>query len=741
MRHLLCLLVLLWLSPAQADPYYRGELKHRPRLTFDGRDAAHTQRVVDRINAQAEPWASGYRALRRLVDQGAEVDHRNSGWKGQSDKWNVLYAQETRNGHLAAARALVVWLWAQGLDPAWLQLPRLPGQATPDGWAEGQAAKARRTIERMYDDWPCWRGFGVINRGIVAADSLAMHCVAYDLLAALPRASRGGLGTAERRLGDLASDLRYWFKLTDVYNNNHGMRVAGGLGIAAIALNRHGRYRWWKPGTWWHRPKGWFKKAERLLHPTHRRSDLRYQGRTGAFAEGTSYYAYAADLYLPFFFAQERFTRGSGTRFLAADLTNDLARWSVELRRPDGHRAQLDNARLFKDPTLGFFLSRSPAGGRAADRELLLWDYARNGYPGIGGRRAPFLLAAFDPTDQELTAALARPDPPGLAPTRFLERRGGAVLATGWDPDDAHVYVQAQHGELRTRGLGHESVANGAYAFYAYGDSVTIDPGYFGWTRVKETNRARHRSMVLVDGEGPRPAHRSLVLTWKSGGEDTRIVAGARTQAGPEVRSVETRTRYRKADLARTVALVGRRYLVVEDRCRAKRSKTFSALVQTNAGAARGQPLQRAATVVRYLTHGQANQVCVGAAASTSLSARTESRSSNNGEGPSGHDAIVYTAARQREVDFLTAVAVAPPAGPAPAVEALAASGGQALRVESGGSVDVVVSNPRGGTVRVPASAGTLPLTTSHALTIVSFDAAGQGRVLWVVGPGQVTVQ
>jgi hypothetical protein len=65
-------------------------------------------------------------------------------------------------------------------------------------------------------------------------------------------------------------------------------------------------------------------------------------------------------------------------------------------------------------------------------------------------------------------------------------------------------------------------------------------------------------------------------------------------------------------------------------------------------------------------------------------------------------------------------------------------TGARVLRVEVGGAIDVAVSNLAGGPLAVPALVGTQAFTTDHALTIVSFDAAGGRRVLWTQGQGQV---
>ncbi len=735
-----CFCVLALTATAFAGGQFQNGLTHRPRVGFDGRDGAHTARVLQRINTQQEPWAGAYGALRDLAERGQAVAHGVSGWKQKPDKWAVLYGQETRNGQIATAKAAVAWLYTQGLDPAWRPLPRLPGESTPDGWVRAQVDQARAIVDGVYDDWPCWKGFKVINRGIVAADSLTMNAAAFDLLAALPAAFRPSLDVAERRLGDLASDLNYWAFILASQRNNHTTRVASGLGMAALVLNRHDRYRWYKPGTWWHRPKRWMAKAVKRLHPTRRSSALRHQGEMGAYAEGTSYYHYAADLHQPFFSTYHRFLSGGGTPFLASDLVNDLARWSVGLRLPDGRRPIVDNARVFKDTTPGYFFSRVANGVRgAADQELFLWDWKRAGYPGSRGRRAVFLLGT-DPTDQLVQRVDAMAEP-SFGPSLIQASLGSATLRSGWGPDAAHTLVLAQSGDVRKRGGGHESVANGAFAYFVHGDHVTIDPGYFGFTGVKKTHKGEHRSMVLVDGKAPKPAHKALgFLGWVSGGKDTRVISGPRTQTQhAEVQSVQVASRYERADIGRTVLLVGDRYLLVEDRCSARRSKTYTTQVQTNAGQAKARPLSVSGQTVSYETNRKRLPVSVGAVGTAPLSVRVTRRESSMGESPNGHDAIEFSA-RGSNVRFLTAIAAEPNGASAPRVAGLTCSGGGlALRIAARGEIDVVVSNPGGATVQVAAATGTPVVTTDYEIVVVRFDATGAGRTVWSLGSGSVT--
>lgn len=725
---------------AGAETYFRGDLQHRPRLVFDSRDGAHLARVIDHIDKKEQPWTAAYEALRDDAEKGVVVSHTQSGWKSQKDKWAVLYGRETENGRVARAKAAVAWLYVKGLDPAFRPLPRLPGDATPDGWVKKQAAESVKIIEGMYDDWPCWRGASVMDRGIVAADSLVGHAQAYDFLAALPAPYAVSLDTADRRLGELAGDFHFWLFTIKGQKSNHGIRVASGLGTAAIVLNRHDRYRLLKPGTWYERPSRWIKHAAKLLHPTDKGSNLAYQLETGAFGEGTSYHRYAADLYLPFFFGYDRFLSGGGVPFLKSDPVNDAAAWSLDLRLPDGRRPVVNNATVGHDALVGILLSQVPGGARSdRDQTNLLWDWQKSGYPGAGGSRSLELLGAFDPKPSVVAAAGALVSP-WADPTRFLDRQGEAVLRTSAGPDAAYCLVMARHGAARTHAGGHSSVDNGAFTFFARGDFVTIDPGYAGFTRVKETYKGEHRSLILVDGKAPSPAHKPLgIFRWVSGGEDASLVAGPRTQSGPDVRSAEVATSYEGATLRRTVALVQERYLLVEDRCTSSKDRDFTSQVQTNAGAAKKRPVTTSGTTARFGTARLDLPVCVGGAATAPLSLDSASAFDATGDSPEGHDALRFKA-RGKSVTFLTAIAVEAP-GKTPVVESVALSSGTALRISTGGRVDVAISNPNGALLAVPATATTREVVTDAAFAIVSFDATKTGATLLQVGGTQLVIK
>lgn len=720
-------------SSLEAGPEYQKQLTHRPRMSFDGRDTAHIARFVQRINTQEEPWASAYTGQVSKAKNGSWTDHRSSGWEGQSDKYAKLYSAETRNGELARAKAFVAWLYTtRGLNPGWSPLPRLNGQSSTDAWVRQQIEDAVQIINKMYKDWPCHRGFKVINRGIVAADSLALHCEAYDFLAALPKSwqpSKSQMKGAESRLADFASDLRFWAFTVSFQNTNHGIRVASGLGHAAIALNRYSGSKWWKPGTWYKRPQGWFDCARKMLDPNRRRSDLALQISTGAYAEGSSYYRYAADMYLPFFFAHARFNSGQGS-FLNNPKVIKAARWLVDCRLPDGRRPAIDNSPVVKDTTIAFFLSRAAGAKPAANEQrLFLWDFQQAGQPGMTGRRSVNLMAAYDPTPSQLSSVSA----PSITPTRILPKEGQAVLRNGWDQDDSTTVVNAEHGDARKRGAGHESVDNGHFTHFAHGDFITISPGYAGFSRVTETNQAQHHSIILVNGKGPKPPKKPLIGDYRARGCDAFIRQSARTQSGAQVNAVEVTTRYEKTDIRRTVIQVADRYLLVEDHCKSRRKRSFTSQIHPNAGQAKSRPLSVSGNTVRFQTNRQSVNVCVGCTANESVSTSTRGEFDAFGENPRGHDVIEFKA-RGKQVTFLTAIATQ--SSGQPQVTALnVKNGASALVVRSGNRVDVIVSNPSRKNIKVPASAHSPKFNTRRELIIMSFvGGQSQGQVLYQVG-------
>lgn len=724
-------------SRAEAKPFYRGDLTHRPRLAFDSRDGGHISRTVARIDAREEPWASSYESLRRDAERATRIDWRSSGWKSKSDPYNGLYAGEVKNAAGARAQAAVVWLASQGCNPAWRTLPKRPGEANSQGWLRAEALEAAQTIQAMYDDWPCFRGFKVINRGIVAAEALMLYCEAFDMLSALPsslRPARRELDRARDRIADLASDFRFWLWTVDTYDNNHGLRCAAGLGVAAITLNRYDRYRWYKPGTWYHRPKGWMKRAVKELDPGRRRSDFVAQTRSGGWAEGSSYHNYTAALAWPFYFAGTRFERGRGASFLTHPTVVGATRWMAELRLPDGRRPAIDNSRLFKDFSPAMMLSRAPGAQPSLEaRRLFLWDWTEAGRPGASGRRALQVLAAYDP-DPALVADVQSRSGPGLNPTRVHSKAGQAALRSGWEADAATVIINAESGQARKDGSGHESVDNGAYQFFARGDLITVPPGYAGFTNVEKTNRGHHHSIVLVDGQAPKPAKKGL-LGWKARGADAWLVAGERRFDTPTAKGTAVETRYEKTDIRRSFTLVGEAFLVIEDHIAANKTRELTSLVHVNAGAAKNRPITKSGTTASFQTNRGQVPVAVGATATASLSLETSQEFDAYGEGPAGHEALRFKA-RGKTVTILTAIAT--DAGAAPSVTPITVGSADAcgLKVEAEGRVWLVISNPKRRALDFTAQ-GQPRIETNRAFVVVEVTGGGK-TVSATVGAGHL---
>lgn len=718
-----------------ANPHYHGDLRHRPRLAFDARDSGNIARTVSRISRQVEPWASAYQTQLKIAQSGA-ITHSAGHKKAMetTDKWNRLYEAQIDRGAVAAARALVAWLYlSHDLDPEWAPLTG-EGPGPTREWALKQVKYVQATLFTMVDNWPGELILPMaIDRGIVAADALVMHCLAFDLLAAIPKTIRGSLSVAERRIADFAADFARYYKNVAELRNNHCVRIASALGIAAITVNVFTPPRR-EPG-----PAQWMNTAYSALKPGEAESVLEYQGSTGAWAEGTNYYQYSFELLMPFVSAYTRFLGGAGVPFMRSQLITELVRWSVLLRMPDSRRPMIDDAKLIYDGAPAYFLSQMQGGARSLDdQRLFLWDWRRTlaqakaadaGSPELQGRHGIFLLGTYDPP-QDLVDAVEAMASPAEPPTQFLPERGQAVLRTDWSADAAYLVVQAQHGDVRTHGSAHEIPANGSYCFHTRGDLITIEPGYLGYAKVAETNRARDHSIVVVNGEGPTaPSGFSGEIV---GGTDTFIVDGPRTVAQAQLRAVEVRSSYRDADIVRTLALVGQDYVFVEDRCHRKLGKaTFTTQVQTNAGSGEEDHLDREGAVVRYRTNGAKLPVCVAATASKPLDTSTAWRHSDIGVGPQGHRAIEY-AAEGSSVNFLTAIAVGSESKQ-PAVEALSVAGGLALRVEVEGHTDVVVSNPEKRTLEVPACAGTRAFSTQASLVVMRFAGDGEAQTLWSV--------
>ncbi len=724
-------------SPARARGY-EEHLTHRPRLAFDGRDRAHVERTRDRLLARAQPWADAYARLRDLAETGRTVPHGAHPWRSQPDPYVALYGQEVHNGLVARAKAVVVWLATEGVDPAWRPLPRLPGQATPRGWLEQQAREAVAVLDGAYDRWTGWRGWDSLRRGIVSSESLLVHMQAWDLLAALPAGWGLDLGPSRERLARLAEDHRFWGIALRPMQNNHGLRVDAAVGAAGVCFNRHDRYRWWKPGTWWANPRGWVERGLDTCDPDRRGSTLRRQVEAGSYAEGTSYHAYAEEMYAPFFWAYARFD-GARPLWQSARLDR-VTRWSVALRLPDGQRPPVDNARVATLAT-GWWTNRLPRGSRdAAQRRLFGGDWADQGHPGLFGARGLELLAAWDPRDDDAQALAAWAAPGESA---FLPEEGAAVLRAGGGRDAAWAMLQAEHGPAREAGRGHESVDPLHFLVAAERDLIALAPGYAGWTTVERTRKAEHHNVLLVDGEGPKPP-RNLV-GWAARGADAFLEARSpRTSHGARLQSAAGRTAYRGAALRRTLALVGDRVAVIEDRVedepsmwpfRRRVARDWTAQVHLNGGGDRRGPAALAPLGATFATHlrGVPVEVAVDSTRGRprlALERSFDAIGGGYGGGASEH-AVLRATARGERANLLTVLCWGVPGqAPAAPVRLLDRPGACALAVTWSDLTVLALTQEAPGRLAVPATATTPALETDATLAIVAWRAGAPWAVV-----------
>ncbi|RME74661.1 MAG: hypothetical protein D6785_15645, partial [Planctomycetota bacterium] len=690
-------------SSLEAGKTYYPNLTHRPRLAFDGRDQAHIQRVIQRLQNNEKPWSMGYQVLYNWATQkDSNIKYHNTWkWHTGSDPYLNLYNQEVMNSRIARAKAAIVWFAQQGYNPHSLSFSQ----------QKKLIQKSGELIRRMYRDWPVgsvrfWEFFKVANRGIVAAAALIQYLEAYDFMMALPtglKPNSSDIRKMEDNMAEMASDFYFWFWSIANQKNNHGIRTLAALGIAAICLNHYNR------GGPWHSPKKWMAKAVRELHPVYGSHALNTM-KPGCYTEGSSYYHYAADLYMPFCFSYLRFHRGQGVPFLKSNLYTNPTMWLLKLQLPDGRRPVIDNSRYFRDIHPPYFLSRIPGGARSfQDQKLFYWDWKRAGYPGVTSDRGLYIMAAFDPTPQLVQAAESPSfvsHPFGGQKSFFLKKEGEAALRTGWSKEDSWAMVIAENGDARKHGRSHESVDNGSFSFYANKDLIVLAPGYDGFKNVTKTNRAEHQSMILINGKGPKPASRPFYSGWKANGEDAFIQSGSRTfDNRGNVSSVEVYTEYEGAKIWRTVLLVDKSILVVEDRIEIKKKKILfwtrkpkkyiESLVQLNGSASKGGALVRQGSLVRFYTKKRKLPVSVNTASTNSIRLFVTNSFDNNSDQPRGnHYTLHYkTNSKVRENHFLTVLAAGQENGTHPVIQKLALKKAGSSRNAKGLAVKVALPN------------------------------------------------
>jgi hypothetical protein len=490
---------------------------------------AHLSVLKERVGR--EPWDTLWMRVEQTAAE-PRAEPPPGAW--DSSTWN-------RNGSIAEANALLAWV-------------------------RGDEAAARRAKELLLSLDPEFSSNLDFDVNIRMAGVLIPFVNAWDWLSATPWLSAEESAEGRRRILSVTRQFasRYLdqpvFRTTAlvITQNNHPLRTAAAIGYVALAFPddpEAPRWRDWAVDT-----------MDYLLGPKGH-----YVADDGAVVEGPFYHAFGFGGYLPFLIALEhRVPDGTTMRHVCLarndedpwtdhgcvegreyTFTNPLhgdrlrasLDWSLALRRPNGARAHLADA---KWRTLTGSAVVTGWGAPAYH----LWDWKEN---------PSFPLATNELTALHLGYAKDEVGAPPPWQNRFFPSGGHASFRSGWGESDVWALLVAESGPAR-KSL-HNHADGTSFALSAYGEDLLIDPGYYKPDERQNplTMDAPSHNVLLVDGAGA--PKRGLLTAW--GDTDAFL---ENTRDGEKIAWAEARMAYQGIELRRGMAFVRRRYFVIADR-------------------------------------------------------------------------------------------------------------------------------------------------------------------------------
>jgi len=385
---------------------------------------------------------------------------------------------------------------------------------------------------------------------------------------------RKGIVVLEQKIGFLTLKIRLHEtndprNLSIIHLDNWQIRAYGGLGLAAYALSEHEGFGDGK------KPQDWADRAYDLVT---RSLDHQVEEEDGGYAEGPFYMRYAADVYLPYFFALKNL---QSIDLFAEPRVQKMHDWSLNLRLPNGRRPNSDDGHL--DDFYGHYLAAVDADGGAHRWD---WENDENGL--------------YVRTFSEMDAIALYDDgvaahEPERGPTIFMAGSGDAVFRSDWSADGVYMLLRGEHGRAREQGLAHEHPDETSFIIHAYGEMLAVDAGYINFTNHAKVNQGRNHSVILVDGEGP-PLE-ELLGQPVDGGNDAYI---ENAFTAPFLDYAEVRAAYAGVEIRRRVLFASRSYFLVADEVRGDGEHLYEWRLHGNGGGTSGGTYERTDNLVRW---------------------------------------------------------------------------------------------------------------------------------------------
>jgi len=487
------------------------------------------ERILSRIDR--EPYITVLAHIRSI----AQREHRDL-------PEGVFDSEEQANGVVAQMAAFLAWLEGD----------------------EAMAQKARDFFKQLSDDYATHED-GDLN--IRMPSIFICYVFALDLLRAAEMIPEDEAMEMENKLRTIASAF-YDEYLEDTLarivalwysQNNHPIRTACSIAIAAMAFPDHPKAKLWANFA--------FSELHYLWGP-----EGQYVAEDGGVCEGSLYYrfgfapslavalAYRNRIGEPRIFEEDCINRQDeghwadydcqqGRPFVFENLLNmerflKSQDWFLSLRMPDGYRPSMEDSARRRG-------NGSPIMAGILDRPDFLWDWYHDDMNMGGGFDLSIQVLAYMPDDME-------PQEPEYT-HRVMPIAGQAVMRSGWGEDSLYAMMTAEHGSSRL--TLHDHIDGGSFVLYAYNDYLLIDSGYYKPNMASNAITAQYENhnVLMIEGEDMPP--KGLLLNY--GGVDAFLKNEFLEQKLAYVESWQT---IDQSTLQRAMMMLHDRYVVIMDR-------------------------------------------------------------------------------------------------------------------------------------------------------------------------------
>lgn len=386
---------------------------------------------------------------------------------------------------------------------------------------------------------------------------LITYLIAYDLLRGAGMDTDSLLSARDtlirftanlyHRAMDIYTILIFQFRFFNFQFNNHSIMTASALGLAAIVLNDTEAsdpdkqpQNWINAGLWNLDNTLW---VENGTYPRVSEPDT-----LAGYAEGPAYFEYAFQNAFPFIRSLGNFLPDTGIQVTFNQMEriiqnpwydpryDRLYDWMNKIRMPMGGQPSIH------DSPIGFGTRITALSGIPEFN----WD---NPY---FSAHDPFIRTQYIATD---VAHGAIDD----SLFQALPEAGNLVFRSGWDSAAIYLHFIGQHGIALNGAKSHHQGDASSFSLFAFGQLLSVDPGYPGASESDAVNKASDHSLILVNGNGPNPPNGEIVNT------KTNTCYIENYFDTPGLDYGEVRTNYYGANIVRKILFIRNRYFLLND--------------------------------------------------------------------------------------------------------------------------------------------------------------------------------